>query len=54
VYDNNQKSIAELKTAIQSFVQSIMAETLCKVFDNKVRRVTACQEQGGKHFQHLL
>jgi hypothetical protein len=54
VYDNNPKSTAELKTAIQSYVQPIAAETLSKVFDNKGRRVTACQEQGGKHFQHFL
>jgi hypothetical protein len=50
VHKNNPKSIAELKRAIQSYVKSIMAEMLHKVSDNKVRRVTACQEQGGKPF----
>jgi hypothetical protein len=53
VYENKPESIAELKTVIQTYVQSTTAETLCKVFDNTVRRVTACQDLGWKHFQHF-
>jgi dsRNA-specific ribonuclease len=41
-----------IKTVIKSYVQSIMAETLCIVFDNKLKSL--CQENGGQHFQYLL
>jgi hypothetical protein len=54
VDENNPKSIPELKIVIQSYVQFVTAETSHKVFDNKVRRVTACEEQGEKHLQHFL
>jgi hypothetical protein len=33
VYENNPKSIAELKTAIKCYVQFITAEKLCSVLD---------------------
>jgi len=39
-----------LRTGIQSYVQSIKAETLRKIVDNKARRVAECQQEKAKHF----
>ena len=54
VYKNNPRNIDELKIEIQDYIQSVTAETLRFVFDNKIKRVNLCMQEGGKHFQHLL
>jgi hypothetical protein len=44
----------ELKTAITAFIRNISQADLQKVFANKIRRVQACIDARGHHFQHLM
>jgi hypothetical protein len=45
------RTLNELKTAITAFITQA---DLLKVFANKIRRVQACIDARGHHFQHLL
>jgi hypothetical protein len=44
----------ELKTAITVFIRNISQADLQKVFANKIKRVQACIDACGYHFQHFL
>jgi hypothetical protein len=54
VGDHDTRTLNELKTAITAFVRNISQEDLQKVFANKIKRVQACIDAGGHHFQQLL
>jgi hypothetical protein len=43
-----------LKTAITAYISNISQADLQKVFANKIKRVQACIDARGHHFQHLL
>jgi hypothetical protein len=44
----------ELKTAITAYIRNISQADLLKVFADKIKRVQACIDACGHHFQHLL
>jgi hypothetical protein len=48
------RMLNELKTAITAFISNISQEDLQQVFTNKIKRVQACIDARGHHFQHLL
>jgi hypothetical protein len=47
-------TLNELKTAITAYIRNILQADLQKVFVNKIKRVQACIDARGHHFQHLL
>jgi hypothetical protein len=46
--------VNELKTAITAYIRSTSQADLQEVFANKIKRVQACINARGHHFQHLL
>ena len=54
VYRDRPRTRNELKTAITAYVRNISQADLQKVFANKIKRVQACIDARGHHFQHLL
>jgi hypothetical protein len=54
VYRDRPRTLSELKTAITAYIRNILQEDLQKVFANKIKRVQACIDARGHHFQHLL
>ena len=42
----------DLEAVITAFIQSISSEQLIAMFRNKIRRVQACIDAKGGHFQH--
>jgi hypothetical protein len=48
------RKLNELKTAITAYIRNIAQADLHKVFANKIKRVQACIDARGHHFQHLL
>jgi hypothetical protein len=54
VYINNPKTLDQLKSNINAEIGKISAETLQKVAKNMETRVLLCEENAGKHFEHLL
>jgi hypothetical protein len=54
LYRDRPRTIIELKTAITAFIRKISQADLQKVFANKIKRVQACIDARGHHFQHLL
>jgi len=46
--------VNELKTAITAYIINISQADLQKVLANEVKRVQACIDARGHHFQHLL
>jgi hypothetical protein len=54
VYRDRPRTLNELKTAITVFIRNISQTDLQKVFANKIKRVQACMDASGHHFQHLL
>jgi hypothetical protein len=54
VYRERPRMLNELKTAITAFIRNVSQEDLQKVFANKIKRVQACIDARGHHFQHLL
>jgi hypothetical protein len=44
----------KLKTAITVYIRNISQADLQKVFGNKIKRVQACIDARGHHFQRLL
>ncbi|GFW73855.1 uncharacterized protein TNCV_48441 [Trichonephila clavipes] len=54
VYINNPKSIAELKTSIQKFIDSIDIPTLQRVMQNFVVRLHHILANDGRHIQHVI
>jgi hypothetical protein len=47
-------SLNELKTVITAYIRNISQADLQKVFANKIKRVQACIDARGHHFQHLF
>jgi hypothetical protein len=54
VYGNKPGTLQDLQNNIESEIQVITPETLHHTFRNMERRVQACLEAQGGHFQHLL
>jgi hypothetical protein len=54
VHRDRPRSPIELKTAITAYIRNISQADLQKVFANKIKRVQACIDARGHHFQHLL
>jgi hypothetical protein len=48
------RTLNELKTAITAYIRNISQADLQKVFVNKLKRVQACIDARGHHFQHVL
>jgi hypothetical protein len=53
VYRDRPRTLNELKTAITAYVRNISQTDLQKLFANKIKRVQACIDARGHHFQHL-
>jgi len=54
VYRDRSRTFNELKTAITAYLRNISQADLQKVFASKIKRVQACIDARGHHFQHLL
>jgi hypothetical protein len=54
VYRGRPRMFNELKTAITMYIRNVSQAGLQKVFENKIKRVQACIDARGHHFQHLL
>jgi hypothetical protein len=54
VHRDRPLTLSEVKTAITAFIKNISQADLQKVFANKIKRVQACIDARGHHFQHLL
>jgi hypothetical protein len=54
VYSDLPRTLNELKTAITAHIRNISQADLQKLFVNKIKRVQACIDARGHHFQHLL
>jgi hypothetical protein len=54
VYRDRPRTLNALKTAITVYIRNISQADLQKVFANKIKRVQACMDVRGRHFQHLL
>lgn len=54
IYINRMHSVIELRNAIINAVQSITPEQLRNVFEGMKKRIDACVNSGGGHFEHNL
>jgi hypothetical protein len=54
VYRGFPRKLNELKTAITAFIRNISQADVQEVFANKIKRVQACIDARGHHFQRLL
>jgi hypothetical protein len=54
MYPDHPRTLNELKSAITVYIRNISQADLHKVFANKIKRVQACMDARGRHFQHLL
>lgn len=54
IYRNRMHTIEELRDAIINAVQSITPQQLINVFESMKRRVDACINAEGRHFEHSL
>jgi hypothetical protein len=54
VYRDRPPTFNQLNTVITSYITNISQADLKKVFVNKIKRVQACIDARGHHFQHLL
>jgi hypothetical protein len=48
------RTLNKLKTAVTAFIRNISQADMQKIFANKIKRVQACINDRGHHFQHLL
>jgi hypothetical protein len=53
VYRDRPRTLNELKTAITAYIRNISQADLQKVLVNKIKRVQACIDARGHHFQHF-
>jgi hypothetical protein len=53
VYCDRPRTLNELKTAITAYVRNISQADLQKLLANKIKRVQACIDARGHHFQQL-
>jgi hypothetical protein len=54
VYRDGPRMLNELKTAMTAYTRNISQADLHKMFANKIKRVQACIDARGHHFQQLL
>jgi hypothetical protein len=54
VFRDRPRTLNEFKTAITAYIRNISQADLLKVFANKIKRVQACIDARGHHFQHLM
>jgi hypothetical protein len=54
VYRDWPRTLNELKTAITAYIRNISKADLQKMLANKIKRVQACIDARGHHFQHFL
>jgi hypothetical protein len=54
VYRDRPRTLNELKTAVTAYIRHISQADLQKVFANRIKRVQACINARGPHFQHFL
>jgi hypothetical protein len=54
VYRDRPRMLNELKTAITAFIRNVSQADLQKVFTNEIKRVHACIDARGHHFQQLV
>ena len=54
VYQNNPKTIAELKLAITQNICAIKREECARVIDNFARRLQECLRRNGGHLEHVF
>lgn len=54
VYARVYRDVASLKAAIRAACRSVRVETLKLVFESLSKRVQACHDCGGLHFEHIL
>ena len=54
VYQNNPKTIAELKLAITQNICAIKREECARVIDNFARRLQECLRRNGGHLEHIF
>ena len=54
LYRDRPRTLDDWQAAITAFIQSISSEQLIAVFRNKIRRIQACSDAKGRHFQHNL
>jgi len=54
VYRDRPRKLSEIKAAINEYIRNSSQADLQKVFANKIKRVQACMDARGHHFQHLL
>jgi hypothetical protein len=54
IYNNNPKTIEELKLNITRHIREIDTQTLANVYDNLVQKLQLCYSQNGGTFEHLL
>jgi len=52
VYRDRPRKLNELKIAITAYTRNISQADLQEVFANKIKRVQACTDVRGHHFQH--
>jgi hypothetical protein len=53
-YRDRPRTRNVLKTSITAYIRNISQADLQKMFANKIKRVQACVDARGHHFQHLL
>jgi len=51
---NNPHTTDDLKIAITEYIRNVDRAMLNTVFENTVRRVNKCLENGGGHFEHSM
>jgi hypothetical protein len=54
VYRDRPRTLNELQTTVTAYVRNISQADLEIVFANKIKRVQACIDARGHHFQHRL
>jgi hypothetical protein len=54
MYSNNPHTIDDLKMAITEYTRNVDCAVMNTVFENTVRRVNKCLENGAEHFEHYL
>ena len=54
VYQDNPKTIPELKTAITTKIRTISREPCVRIIDNFARRIQVCLQRRGGHLEHII
>jgi hypothetical protein len=54
VYRNKPRTLAELEANIRQEIDAVDPDMIARTFLNMERRVQACLDANGGHFQHML